>query len=46
LTYLSPDADDPKPLEFQEGSGAVNFTVPATRLYGMVVVAHGDAASR
>jgi hypothetical protein len=47
VNYISPDADDPKPLDFKEVSGAVNFTVPSTRLYGMVVVAYGaDARSR
>jgi hypothetical protein len=40
VSYFSPDVDDPKPLEFKEASGAVNFTVPPTRLYGMVVVSH------
>jgi hypothetical protein len=46
VTYISPDADDPKPLEFKEASGGVNFTVPATRLYGMVVVAHGGGGAK
>jgi hypothetical protein len=41
VTYISPDADDAKPLGFKEASANVNFTVPATRLYGMVVVAYG-----
>jgi hypothetical protein len=40
VSYLSPDADDPTPLEFNEAGGKVRFAVPATRLYGMVVVAY------
>jgi hypothetical protein len=40
VNYLSPDADDPAPLEFKEAGGKVRFMVPATRLYGMVVVAY------
>jgi hypothetical protein len=40
VTYISPDADDQKPLDFKEASGRLNFTAPATRLYGMVVVAY------
>jgi hypothetical protein len=38
VRYLSPDADDPAPLEFKEADGKVHFMVPAMRLYGMVVV--------
>jgi hypothetical protein len=38
---LSPDADDPAPLQFQEREGAVEFTVPATRVYSMVAIAQG-----
>jgi hypothetical protein len=41
VTYISPDSDDPKPLEFKEALHDVSFTAPATRLYGMVVVAYG-----
>ncbi len=41
VIYLSPDADDPQPLQFKDASGAVNFTAPVTRLYGMVVVTYG-----
>jgi hypothetical protein len=40
VTQLSPDADDPKPLEFKETTDAVTFTAPATRLYAMFVVAY------
>lgn len=40
VAYFSPDADDPKPLPFEEAAGAVNFTVPALRLYGMIVVSY------
>ena len=39
VAYLSPDADDPQPMEFREVNGRVSFTVPATRLYGLVVIA-------
>jgi hypothetical protein len=37
---LSPDADDPAAVPFQEREGAVSLTVPATRLYSMIVIAH------
>lgn len=39
VMYLSPDADDPQPVEFHEADGRVSFTVPATRIYGLVVIA-------
>ena len=39
VAYLSPDADEPQPVEFREVDGRVNFTVPATRIYGLVVIA-------
>jgi len=40
VTCLSPDADDPVVLAFQEKEGRVNFTVPAVRLYSLVVLAY------
>ncbi|HWB82506.1 MAG TPA: beta-galactosidase [Bryobacteraceae bacterium] len=39
VTCFSPDQDDPAPLQFHESGGKVSFTVPATRLYSMVVIA-------
>ena len=39
VAYLSPDADDPQALAFRASDGKVTFTVPATRLYGIVVIA-------
>ena len=41
VTCLAPDADDPAALQFQERDGAVEFTVPATRVYSMVAIAQG-----
>jgi len=38
VTYLSPEFDDPQPIEFKETSGRISFTVPATQVYGMIVV--------
>ena len=40
VACLSPDADDPIAIPFQERDGAVALTVPATRLYSMIVIAH------
>jgi hypothetical protein len=37
----SPDSDASITVAFQESGGRVTFTVPATRVYSMVVVAHG-----
>jgi hypothetical protein len=36
---LSPDRDQTLPLTFREEDGHVTFTVPATKLYAMIVVA-------
>jgi hypothetical protein len=41
VTCLSPDADDPIALPFEERDGAVSLTAPATRVYSMVVIAQG-----
>jgi hypothetical protein len=38
VEYFTPDADDPQGLTFESSGGIVQFTVPATRLYGMVVI--------
>jgi hypothetical protein len=38
VTYLSPEFDDPRRLDFSEKSGRVSFAVPDTRLYAMIVV--------
>jgi hypothetical protein len=42
VTCLSPDADDPAAVPFQESAGAVVFTVPTTRLYSMLVIARRE----
>jgi hypothetical protein len=36
---FSPDEDDPVKVQFQESSGQVTLTVPATRRYSMIVIA-------
>jgi hypothetical protein len=38
VIYLSPEFDDPQPVEFKQTSGRISFTVPATQIYGMIVV--------
>lgn len=38
VACFSPDANDPAPLKFDESADAVTFTVPAMRIYSMVVV--------
>jgi hypothetical protein len=43
VTCLSPDLDDPLPLKFKESGGQVSFTVPAMRIYSMVVIRHASA---
>lgn len=40
VSCFSPDADDPVALDFRESDESVIFTVPSTRLYSMIVVAH------
>ena len=44
-TRFSPDADHPEPLHFQESNRQVQFTVPRTELYAMIVVAHESSAT-
>jgi hypothetical protein len=39
VTVISPDQDDPIPLEFKEENDRVSFTAPTTRVYAMVVIA-------
>ncbi|HUA62971.1 MAG TPA: beta-galactosidase [Verrucomicrobiae bacterium] len=39
VQLFSPDLNDPAMLKFQESGDAITFTVPATRLYSMVVMA-------
>jgi hypothetical protein len=39
VNCLSPDRDQILPLKFQESDDRVTFTVPATKLYAMVVIA-------
>ena len=38
VTCFSPDADDPQPLKFEESGDHVSFTVPAMRIYSMIVI--------
>lgn len=38
VSCLSPDRDQTMPLTFQEANGRVTFTVPATKIYAMIVV--------
>ena len=38
VTYLSPEFDDPRRLDFSEQSGRISFAAPDTRLYAMIVV--------
>jgi hypothetical protein len=40
VTCLSPDRDEPQALPFTEHDGRVQFTVPALRLYSLIVVAY------
>jgi hypothetical protein len=44
VTLFSPDADDPEPLKFESSGDLVNFTVPAMRLYSMIVIAENPGA--
>ena len=37
---FSPEKDEPASLQFAESADAVAFTVPAMRLYSMLVIAH------
>jgi hypothetical protein len=39
VACYSPDADDPLPVKFEESGDQVSLTMPATRLYTMIVVA-------
>jgi hypothetical protein len=38
VRFLSPQQDEPAALPFAENGDLVTFTVPATKLYGMVVI--------
>jgi hypothetical protein len=40
VQFFTPDRDEPEKLVFTEEHGRVRFTVPASRVYGMVVIAH------
>jgi hypothetical protein len=42
VTCFSPDADEPVPLNFEAAGDSVSFTVPAMRIYSMIVIAHGE----
>jgi hypothetical protein len=41
VVCYSPDSEAPMPLPFQDSGGRVRFTAPSTRVYCMIVVAHG-----
>ena len=41
VSYLSPEFDDPQPVRFKESGDRLDFTVPATQIYGMIVIGHG-----
>ena len=38
VASVSPDADDPVSLRFEESGDQVSFTVPAMRIYSMIVI--------
>ncbi len=38
VTCFSPDASEPQPLAFKESDNRVTFTVPAMRIYSMIVI--------
>jgi hypothetical protein len=40
VTCLTPEHDDPVTVPFQEIGGRVTFTVPATNVYSLLVIAH------
>jgi hypothetical protein len=44
VACFSPDADDPLPLNFEESGDHVIFTVPAMRIYSMIVISQDDAS--
>jgi len=39
VTCLSPDHDEAQPLEFAEKDQHVTFTVPATKMYALIIIA-------
>jgi hypothetical protein len=41
VVCYSPDSEEPMPLHFQESGCRVAFTAPSTRVYSMIVAAHG-----
>jgi hypothetical protein len=40
VTLISPDTEEQAKLTFDNSGDSIKFTVPATRLYSMIVVAH------
>jgi hypothetical protein len=40
VNFFSPEFDEPKQLKFTDEAGRVSFTVPAMKLYSMIVVSH------
>jgi len=43
VTCFSPDTDDPLPLKFETSGDYISFTVPAMRIYSMIVIAHDES---
>jgi hypothetical protein len=39
VACYSAQTDEPVSLEFKESAGRVSFTVPATKVYAMIVIA-------
>jgi len=40
VSFFTPEADEPRKLEFTEQGGVIAFIAPAARVYSMIVVAH------
>jgi hypothetical protein len=40
VTCFTPDLDSPVKLQFEESGGTVHLTIPAIRVYSMIVIAH------
>jgi hypothetical protein len=45
VTLYSPDENEPMALQFETSGDLVNFTVPAMRLYSMIVITGNSASS-
>lgn len=40
VSYFTPEADEPRKLEFTEQNGVIAFTTPLAKVYSMVVISH------